>query len=134
MELRAVDLIKTEPLTIASDTPVLDVQHLFVQANIGGAPVVDSDGVVRGVISSSDLLRVMDQAHDDEIDALEPSALETLTAIDVASPSPIWIAPDASLADVARVMRRERVHRVLVGRDGKLVGVLSAFDLLEAVR
>ncbi len=35
---------------------------------------------------------------------------------------------------VAERMRRERIHRVLVGSDGKLAGILTSFDLLGAVR
>jgi CBS domain-containing protein len=134
MPLRAVDLMKADPITVAPEMPVLDVQHLFVQANIGGAPVVDSSGVVRGVVTSTDLLRVMDQACDDDIDPPESDEVEGLTAIDVATPSPIWVTPDAPLSEVARVMRHEGIHRVLVGSDGRLAGVLSAFDLLEVVR
>lgn len=133
MALRARDLMKTDLLTIPPEMPFLEVQHLFVEAGVGGAPVVDASGHVRGVITSADLLRVTDQACDDEIDALEPAALETLTANDVATPEQIWVSPDADVAHVARLMREQGVHRVLVGSDGRLAGVLSAFDLLEAV-
>ena len=134
MAQRAADLMKGPPITVVPETPVLEVQHLLVQANIGGVPVVDAGGVVRGLITRTDLLRVMDQASDEDIDALEPGAPETLTAIDIATPSPIWVTPETPIVEVARVMRQEAIHRVLVGRDGRLAGVLSAFDLLEAVR
>ena len=133
MPLRAADLMTANPITIAPETSVLDVQHLFVQANIGGAPVVDSSGVVRGVITSTDLLRVMDQVCDEDLDPGESDDVDGLTAIDVATPSPIWVAPDAPLSEVARVMRHEGIHRVLVGSGGQLAGVLTSFDLLAAV-
>lgn len=134
MAQRASDLVQVNPLTIPVEMPFLEVLHLFVEAHIGGAPVVDAAGLVCGVITTADLLRVVDQAHDEDIDPLEPAALETLRAGDVASPEQIWISPDTEVAEVARVMREHGVHRVLVGSDGRLVGVLGAFDLLVAVR
>jgi CBS domain-containing protein len=44
----------------------------------------------------------------------------------------VTVRPDAPVAEVARVMREQRVHRVLVIDDLQLVGVLTTFDLLRA--
>ncbi|HEX7836323.1 MAG TPA: CBS domain-containing protein [Kofleriaceae bacterium] len=140
MLLRARDLMQVDPLTVAFSTPFLQIQHLFVVAQISGVPVVDDRGRVLGVISSSDLLRVFDQAFDDEIDSPESSnaadlseQLGSLTAIDIATPGAIWVSPDCSIWEVAQLIRTERIHRVLVGEGGHLVGILTAFDLLQAI-
>lgn len=147
MPLLARDLMQVDPVTVLPGTPFLQIQHLFVVALIGGAPVVDDRGTVHGVISATDLLRVADQAFDDEVDSeaqaqgsFEPSngveppeQLGSLTAIDIASPEPIWVSPDCAICEVARLMRAEGIHRVLVGHDGRLAGILTAFDLLQAV-
>ena len=130
----ARELVKSIPLTIPPEMPFLEIQHLFIEAQVGGAPVVDANGTVRGVITTADLLRAVDQAFDEDLDPAEPAALGTLTAKDIASPELIWVAPDADVVEVARVMRSQGVQHVLVGSDGKLTGVLSAFDLLESVR
>lgn len=132
MTLRARDLMQAEPITLAADTPFRQIQHLFVVARIGGAPVVDESGVVVGNLSATDLLRALDQTLDDEVD---PGAdrLDTLTARAMATPDVIWVTPEATLAEVARRMRAEGVHRVLVGERGRLVGVLTAYDLLQAL-
>jgi CBS domain-containing protein len=133
--------MKRDPITVRPDTPFLEIQRLFVQAHIGGAPVVDADGRVEGMITSSDLLRALDELCDEDLDDAEPEdeqalldRLATLTAREVETPEAIWVAPDTPLAEVAKRMRDEAVHRVLVGEDGKLAGILTAFDLLEAVK
>ena len=47
--------------------------------------------------------------------------------------TPIWVSPDCAICEVARLMRAEGIHRVLVGHDRRLAGILTAFDLLQAV-
>jgi CBS domain-containing protein len=133
--------MKRDPITVRPDMPFLEIQRLFVQAHIGGAPVVDANGRVEGMITSSDLLRELDELCDEDLDADEPEdeealldRLATLTAREVETPEAIWVTPDAPIAEVAQRMRDEGVHRVLVGADGKLLGILTAFDLLEALK
>lgn len=149
MPTLARDLMQPDPITIAPSTPFLEIQHLFVLGEIGGAPVVDASGKVLGMISDCDLLRVMDQACDDEFDAF-PSAAEpvhgpplgshelpeglcSLTALDVLVPDVVWVLPDTPIARVAHIMRTEVIHRVLVGHEGRLAGILTTFDLLKAL-
>jgi CBS domain-containing protein len=122
-------------LKIPTKLPFREIQHLFVVAGCHGAPVVDETDAVVGVISAMDLLRAADQAldeDDDEGENAEPN-VGTLTAIAIASPRPVWVAPDMPAEQVAQLMRQEGIHRVLVGADGRLEGILSAFDLLRAV-
>jgi CBS domain-containing protein len=133
-------VMQPTPVTFAPDTPLLEIVHMFVTAHIHGAPVVAADGVVLGVVSATDLLRALDQACDDEIDAGERAeadrlldALAGLTARDVATPAPLWVSPEMPLPRVATLMRTQGLHSVLVGDAGKLLGVLSAFDLLAAL-
>jgi CBS domain-containing protein len=140
MPERARDLMTTPVLTVAHDAPLLEVQHLFVVAHISGAPIVDKTGKVLGIVSSSDLLRTSDQVHDDEIDPVPrekpDGAVERLlafTASDVAAGDVVWVSPETPAPQVARLMRDEGVHRVLVGDNERLEGILTSFDLLRAL-
>lgn len=131
---------RAEPITVRADASFLEVQHLFVEAQIGGAPVVDAQGNVIGVVSAADLIRVVDQICDEDLDPNEPAdepnladQLAKLTAADIATPEPIWVSPDATAVEIAQLMREEGINRVLVGTEGRLVGILTALDLLKAV-
>jgi CBS domain-containing protein len=110
---------------------------LLVHAAISGAPVVASSGEVIGVLSATDVLRALGEALDEDRDEGEPDDVlerfEAITAADIATPEVVWVSPDASASHVAQVMRSEGIHRVLVGSDRRLEGILTAFDLLRIV-
>jgi CBS domain-containing protein len=141
MPLLARDLMQSEPVTIPPEAPLLQIVNLFVVAQIRSAAVVDDRGTVLGLVSTTDLLRAIDQACDEDVDAGEPAngpagalgGLATLTARELASPQPAWVPPDAPAGQVARFMRSQGIHSVLVGEGGTLAGILSAFDLLAAL-
>jgi CBS domain-containing protein len=144
-KLRARDFMQTEVLTVSPETSIIDIHKLFVEEEIHGAPVVDESGVVRGVVSTLDLLRaVREEVEPDpttqsyfrsewspQIDEL-PGRLHEVRAADVMTRELVSVESDTSVVDVARVMREQHVHRVLVIDDRELVGVLTTFDLLRA--
>jgi CBS domain-containing protein len=142
--------MKSPVLTIERDASLLDAHGLFVEEAIHGAPVVDSDGSVVGVISSLDLLRVVAEEHDssrsDAVyyrDLLPYSSpdwategedfqdrLSEIRVADAMSEAVISVPPDASIAEVARTLRENGIHRVLVAEKDRLLGIISSQDLL----
>lgn len=132
----ARDLMEVNVLTIPANMPLAEIVRLIVVAGIHGAPVIDGSGAVVGLISVMDLLRASDQAHDDDHDEGESSDPEaqlcSRTAIQLSSPA-TWVSPETPAGDVARLMRGTGIHRVLVGTEGRLEGIVTAFDLLRAV-
>ena len=133
----ARDVMQREVLTIPAAMPFVEVVRLIVVAGIHGAPVVDDRGAVIGVISAMDLLRAIEEAYDDERDEGEGAdpleQLRSTCAGKLASPEATWVTPETSAGELARVMHEAGTHRVLVGSDGRLDGVVTAFDLLRLV-
>jgi CBS domain-containing protein len=147
---RARDVMQTGVVTIDPAASLLDAYRLFVQEGISGAPVVDEDGRVVGVVSAQDLLRATEEERDTAVveanyfrDLNEFSGpdwqtssedfqdrLRERSVADVMTEGAIIVAPDASIAEVASTLRRHRVHRVLVAEGELLVGLISAFDLV----
>jgi CBS domain-containing protein len=123
--LRARDFMQTGLMTITPETPLADVQRMFVEEEIHGAPVVDDQGVVRGIVSSLDLLR-------DSAD-LEGRGGGELTATDAMTRELVSVTSDTPVAEIAEKMRLQHIHRVLVIDDEELVGVVTSFDLLRAL-
>ena len=150
MPIRARDLMQTSIVTLAPDEPVWEIQRVFAQEEIHGAPVVDEMGRLLGIVSSLDLLRAA--ADEKETERESPSNFEEvfdlsrgkwgrfvesyrdrmqgLVAQDVMTEGVISVGLDAEVAEIARTLREERVHRVMVLEDGVLRGVISTFDLL----
>jgi CBS domain-containing protein len=142
---RARDFMQTDLLVVAPETSVLDIHRLFVEEEIHGAPVVDDAGVVRGVVSTLDLARVVNDEADTAsysepyfhaeswpIPSQLPERFTELTAGDIMTREIVSVSPNMPVADVAQTMRDQHVHRVLVMEGKKLLGVLTTFDLLRA--
>jgi CBS domain-containing protein len=151
--LRARDFMQTDLITVTPETPLLDIHRMFVEEEIHGAPVVDDEGAVIGVVSTLDLLRVVRDEFepgagtaatyfsdhraytwlDSASGASELEArLGNVTAADVMTRELVTVGPDTPVAEVAQTMRVQRIHRVLVVRDRELQGVITTFDLLRA--
>lgn len=150
MAVTARDIMQTHLITVEPATPLLDVHRLFVEEEINGAPVVDETGRLLGVISSLDLLREVEREHEspsgDAVyfrDVLEYSApdwsgtkdfqdrLGEMNVSDAMTPGGVCVAPDAPIEEVAKVLRTNRIHRVLVVDGDELVGIISTFDLVK---
>ncbi|HME68509.1 MAG TPA: CBS domain-containing protein [Myxococcota bacterium] len=150
MTILARDVMQTHVVTIEADASLLDAQRLFVEEEINGAPVVDADGRVIGVLSARDLLRgaaeeqdtVLSEAHyyrdfaefsgPDWANGPEDfqNRLASRTVSEVMTEGALMLAPDAPVDEIARTLRQSRIHRVLIAKDGVLVGIVSTFDLM----
>ena len=153
--IRARDLMERGVITVTPETRLLDVHRLFVEEEIHGAPVVGEDTLVRGVISTLDLLRAVRDEFEpgagatsatyfrEELPYSGPDWLripedlqdrmQDLTAGDAMSRDIVAVAPDATVDDIARTMLEHHVHRVLVCQDRVLLGVISVFDLIRVL-
>jgi CBS domain-containing protein len=150
MQARARDVMQTAVITVGPEASLVDVQRLFLEEGIGGAPVVDEAGRVVGVISAADVLRAVESERDTALaepryfrETLEFSGpdwrhdvedfqdrLAELRVEDAMTRGVIAVAPESPAAEVARTMRESRVHRVLVMEKDVLVGIVSTFDLI----
>ncbi|MEX1172380.1 MAG: CBS domain-containing protein [Chloroflexota bacterium] len=114
------------PVVVAQDTALDEVAELLAQNDISGAPVVDADGRVIGVISQTDLVRTVAAPSSDG------RRWHGFTARHVMSRHPVTAPADLPLADAVRRLERHGVHRlVVVGDDGATpIGIVSISDLL----
>ena len=104
---------------VAADATVADVAAAIV-GNEVGAIVVGDDPRPEALVTERDVARVVASGQD-------PSSVP---AADVASKKLIWCDADDTVARVATRMMDRYIRHVLVERDGALVGIVSARDLL----
>ena len=118
MNVKVAELMSEAVLTAEPHQSVEHSRQLLDRNKISSVPVVDSDGKPVGVVSTTDL------AHD----------LKAGSPIKAIMTEKVYVVPkyeDVSIA--ARVMRNHKIHHVVVTHEKKVVGVLSAFDLLKLV-
>lgn len=150
----ARDVMVREVFTVSPDTVLLELERELAAHRITGAPVLDHGRLV-GIVSRADIdarlfreqsrsaatALFYQQSDLDDPGAQRPAdpaaaALESLRHLhvrDVMTRELLAVAPEARLPEVARVMRDRRVHRVLVLEAGRLVGIVSSFDVVRAV-
>jgi CBS domain-containing protein len=110
-----------EVATIPPDASVLDAVNELVADEVGLLVVGTADRV-EGVLSERDVVRAIAAGRD-------PAAT---SVSEVVRTRLVWSDPTATVAEVATLMMTEYVRHVLVGADDRLVGIVSARDLLGA--
>lgn len=146
-------LMDDRVVTVSAAASLHDVQSLFVSEGISGAPVVNEAEELVGVITTTDLMRAVNETHDSAAsetnyfrDVLPFSSpdwnhetedfqdrLAELTAEDAMTDSVVSVPPTASAKEVAQSLLEHRIHRLFVVEKDTLLGVVSAFDLLRLV-
>ena len=154
--LTAHELMVTDVRTAHPEWPVEQLATFFQQHVITGAPVVDDEGFLVGVVSLTDIAEYTAEAtgqkvghygfsrsyHGSADDAYDEEDLVTLriqeapdaTVRDVMTTGVHSVAVDATVQRVADTMLKNRIHRVLVTEEGELKGLITAFDLVRLVR
>jgi predicted transcriptional regulator len=119
--LKVGDVMTREVFTLNDDASVEDAAWALMSRHIGGAPVRDREGHVVGVVSQTDLV------NPDRV-------ADPVTVDDVMTPALLALREDAPAIDAARFMLMEQVHRLVVlGTDGKVTGIVTPMDLLQAL-
>jgi CBS domain-containing protein len=154
MTTTARDVMQTEVLALNERDSLIEAHQFFVRHDITGAPVVNDDGRLVGVVSIRDLIRAEDEDHDVsrtvadyfsdssgyaslsvDLDHLR-EGLSEIPVGEVMTRDPICVAPDSPIKEVVALIRKHRIHRVLVASPGaedrlEIAGIISLFDLVS---
>jgi CBS domain-containing protein len=101
---------------------------LFSEQGVSALGVVNDVGELKGVVSRTDLLHVAIFTHGETFRVPDRPVEEIMK-----SPA-LQLSPQAPVAEAAKLMLKEHVHRIFVTSDGKPEGVISTRDLMRAVR
>lgn len=127
-EMPVAEYMTTPVETVRVGESLLAANEVFVGQGVSALGVVDQDGVLKGVISRTDILHSAVYTHGETFRVPDRPVEELMK-----SPA-IEVGPEAAVSDAAKQMLKNRVHRVFVTMDGKPAGVLSTRDLMRAVR
>lgn len=133
MTIRARDVMTTTVVAVPPTLPVSRLEDTLTARKIGGAPVIE-DGRLVGVVSRADVVRYLSvQRSLAGLVHTDPQDESHITVRDIMTRDPVIVAPDAPVADVARLMGARHVHRVLVCEGETIVGLISALDLVQLI-
>ncbi len=143
------DVMTTDVLTFRPDDTVDVATSRLLERDVDGAPVVDDDGRVIGMLGVDDLLVQETQLHYPTVFSLFGAYLElpsshrrfeaelrraiAANVRDVMHTDPVTCAETDTLEQVATLMHERKLSRLPVVTDGALVGIVARGDLLRAI-
>lgn len=140
--MNASDIMTSRVLTVSPDASISTLARLLLDNKISAAPVVDEEGHVVGIIGEGDLLGRPSarsprgwwlRLFDEQAVCLEELATARhLKVRDVMTRQVVSVSDQAPIDLIATLMHRRKLKRVPIIRDGKLVGIVSRADLLDA--
>ncbi|MFZ1127120.1 CBS domain-containing protein [Methanoregula sp.] len=112
-------IMTAQPETLPHDAHIVDALEIIVKKKIGGLPIIDNDGVLAGILTERDVLRMLAAEH-------SPLFVE-----DVMSSSLRVTAPDNPIGTVTKDMTKFRFRRLPVVSDDVLFGIITATDIMR---
>jgi CBS domain-containing protein len=143
--MKASDVMMTDVITVTPESDVPQVAALLLTNHISAAPVVDADGRLVGMISEGDLIRRSESGTGRErpwwlqmLMSPEQLAAEFVREHsrrvgDLMTRDVVSAAPDTPVADIAALLERHRIKRVPIVEDGRLAGIVSRANLIQAL-
>ena len=146
--LTAQDIMTKEVITVAPDTPVGKLAGLLWGKKISGAPVVDEEGKLVGVVTESDLIEQTKKFHIPTVISIldsviflesakkienEINKMTGATVKDICAAAPVSVNEETPLDEIATIMAEKKIHTLPVVRGGKLVGVVGKSDIIRTL-
>jgi len=146
--LKAKDIMNRNVVTITKDTSVEALGRLFIEKNISGAPVVDAENNIFGIVTENDLINQNKRIHiptmlrlfdafiplggfgnvEEEIRKMSASKVSEICSREV-----VTVSPDTTLQDIATIMSEKNIHLLPVVSSGKIEGIIGKIDIIKGI-
>lgn len=143
--LRVKDIMVKDFATIPVSATIREAAAILHQGNFSGAPVIDAEGKLVGIVSEKDLFRALFPTYSEFYDeqalmsCLGPDGMENRlkeaggkNVKDILK-EPITATPETPAVQIGAVMLARGIHRLPVLKNGKLVGVVTRREIYRAI-
>ena len=115
----ARDIMTSKVCTIRPQNSVQEIAQLLYQQRISGAPVVDDEDSIIGIVTEADIISKVNR--------------EGLSVGDIMSHEVIAVDEETPVNEIAALLTERKIKRVPVVCNGKLIGIVSRADIVHAV-
>src|ERR1700760_1676950 len=143
--MRAAEVMTGEVITVGEDASVQEAAKLMAEHGISAVPVVDREGRMVGMVSEGDLLHRAETGTERRrswwlemvasTNQLSGEYIKSHSSRvkDVMTRDVISVTEETAVADIAILLESNRIKRVPVLRNGRLVGIVSRANLVRAL-
>jgi len=144
----ARDIMTREVIAVDRNLPVNNLIDFMLEKKISSAPVLDEKGKLIGIVTKTDILgHCMDIDLDvtvkvglkDILDStpdysdLEVSSSTDQTVESIMTRNPVTVSENTPVKELASLMIKKNIHRLIVTRGKRVTGILSTLDVLYFV-
>ena len=149
----AKDLMTEKVVCVHPETPIPSLIKILIKNHINGAPVVDKDGKLVGVVSKTDIVEYDEKISKkrglsskksfySDTNGKQKKAFEKISKSkgfgktvvkDIMTSHVITAQADDTIDRLAKIMHDKKIHRIIIQDKGQVVGIVSTLDILHAV-
>ena len=143
--MNAADVMVSKVITVGPDASVATIAETLLANRISAVPVIDDNSALLGIVSEGDLIHRVETGTEQPRawwleffigkDALAREFIKSHghKAADVMTRPVITVKPDTPLGELASLLEKHRIKRVPVVKGGKIVGIVSRANLVQAL-
>lgn len=146
--LKAKDIMTRDVITVKPTTTIEEMARIFIEKKVSGAPVVDDNGDIMGIVTENDLISQNKRLHIPTVVRLfdafimldSPSRIEkeikkmaAVTVADICVRDVIAVAEDTAVEDIATIMSEKKVHLIPVVEGKKVRGIIGKMDIIKGM-
>jgi len=146
--ITAKDIMTTDLITIAPNMDIVTAAEILLNNRINGAPVVDENGHLLGILCQSDLIAQQKKLPIPTLFTFLDSVIQVtsfkriqkqikkiaaLKVSDAMTPNPVTVQPDSKIETVAALMVDSNLHTLPVVEGSRLVGIIGKEDVLRTL-
>jgi len=146
--MTAKEIMTTDVITLTPETDIGRAAQLLLEKGINGAPVLDAEGRVVGILCQSDLVAQQKRLPMPTVFTLldsyvslssskqiekEVRKIAALTVAEAMTPNPVTVQSDTTLETIAGLMVDSGFHTLPVVDQGTLVGIIGKEDVLKTL-
>ncbi|OGI16087.1 hypothetical protein A3K63_02340 [Candidatus Micrarchaeota archaeon RBG_16_49_10] len=151
----AKDIMTTDVVCLGAEDSIIDAAKFFAEMNIHGVAVID-EGRLVGILTVTDILKFIDLRLKDPLNLpatnisnvlinlvsavvqdkkfkVQLSRMNGMRVRDFMTRNPITVEKSTSIVRIAEIMNDHSLHRLPVVDRGKIVGMVTASDLMDSL-
>lgn len=151
--LKAKDIMTKNVTCVSPEMKIKELAKIFVKDRINGAPVVDQNEDLVGIVSKSDIINfdfekgvhasgisdyysstgLEPQQMTDDFIATDNTIVSDATVKDLMMTNVLTGDPNDSIPELSNKMYEKRIHRLVIIEGRKVFGIISTLDILKVV-